>query len=63
MGVGLFPMSCLFPMEAVQLRVKDIDFDYRCIQVWNGKGNKHRIVTLATELIPMLRNQILQVND
>ena len=50
-------------MEAVQLRVKDIDFDYKCIQVWNGKGNKHRIVTLATELIPMLRNQILHVDD
>ena len=50
-------------MEAVQLRVKDIDFDYKCIQVWNGKGNKHRIVTLATELIPMLRNQILNVDD
>jgi integrase len=45
-------------MEAVKLRVKDIDFDYKCIQVWNGKGNKHRIVTLANELIPMLRNQI-----
>jgi integron integrase len=55
--------SGLRVMEAVQLRVKDIDFDYKCIQVWNGKGNKHRIVTLATELIPMLRNQILNVDD
>jgi integron integrase len=55
--------SGLRVMEAVQLRVKDIDFDYKCIQVWNGKGNKHRIVTLATELIPMLRTQILNVDD
>lgn len=55
--------SGLRVMEAVQLRVKDIDFDYKCIQVWNGKGNKHRIFTLATELIPMLRNQILNVDD
>ncbi|MDP2486645.1 integron integrase [Pseudoalteromonas marina] len=50
-------------MEAVQLRVKDIDFDYKCIQIWNGKGNKHRIVTLATELLPLLRNQIMQVEE
>ena len=60
---GLMYGSGLRVMEAVQLRVKDIDFDYKCIQVWNGKGNKHRIVTLATELIPMLRNQILHVDD
>lgn len=60
---GLMYGSGLRVMEAVQLRVKDIDFDYKCIQVWNGKGNKHRIVTLATELIPMLRNQILNVDD
>ena len=45
------------------LRVKDIDFDYKCIQIWNGKGNKHRIVTLATELLPLLRNQIMQVEE
>ncbi|MBD56062.1 integron integrase [uncultured Pseudoalteromonas sp.] len=51
------------PDEAVQLRVNDIDFDYKCIQIWNGKGNKHRIVTLAKELIPLLRNQILQVEE
>ena len=50
-------------MEAVQLRVQDIDFDYKSIRVWNGKGNKHRIVTLATELIPLLRNQIMQVDE
>ena len=39
--------SGLRVMEVVKLRVQDIDFDYRCIRVWNGKGNKHRIVTLA----------------
>ncbi|TMO59424.1 integron integrase [Pseudoalteromonas aurantia] len=60
---GLMYGSGLRVMEAVQLRVKDIDFDYKCIQVWCGKGNKHRIVTLATELIPLLRNQILQVDE
>ncbi len=55
--------SGLRVMEAVQLRVKDIDFDYKCIQVCNGKGNKHRIVTLAAELFPMLRTQILNVDN
>ncbi|WP_448567287.1 integron integrase [Thalassotalea ganghwensis] len=60
---GLMYGSGLRVMEAVQLRAKDIDFDYKCIQVWNGKGNKHRIVTLATELIPLLRNQIMQVEE
>ncbi len=45
-------------MEAVRLRVQDIDFDFRCIRVWNGKGGKHRTVTLAPELVPHLRAQI-----
>ena len=55
--------SGLRSMEAVQLRVQDIDFDYKCVRVWNGKGNKHRIVTLAVELVPLIRNQIIQVNE
>ncbi len=46
--------SGLRVMETVQLRVQDIDFDYKCIRIWNGKGNKHRVVTLATELIPII---------
>ena len=60
---GLMSGSGLRVMEAVQLRVQDIDFDYKCLRVWNGKGNKHRVVTLATELIPLLRNQIIQVDE
>jgi integrase len=60
---GLMYGSGLRVMETVQLRVQDIDFDYKCIRVWNGKGNKHRIVTLANELIPSLRNQIMQVDE
>ncbi len=50
-------------MEAIRLRVQDIDFDYRCIRVFNGKGGKHRTVTLANELLPLLRNQINTVTD
>ena len=49
-------------MEAVRLRVKDIDFDYCCIRVWNGKGGKHRTVTMAAELKTALRSQITKAN-
>lgn len=45
-------------METVRLRVHDINFDYHCIQVWNGKGGKHRTVTLATELVQAIKEQI-----
>ena len=45
-------------MEAVRLRVQDIDFDYLSIQIWHAKGGKHRRVTLAKELIEPLKNQI-----
>lgn len=60
---GLMYGSGLRVMEALQLRVQDIDFDYKCVRVWNGKGNKNRIVTLAEELFPALRNQIIQTNE
>lgn len=50
-------------MEAVRLRVKDIDFDYCCVRVWNGKGGKHRTVTLARELKEGLELQIRRVED
>lgn len=45
-------------MEAVRLRINDIDFDYCCVRVWNGKGGKHRVVTLAPELKKFLAIQI-----
>lgn len=45
-------------MEAVRLRVQDIDFDYSCLRVWNGKGGKHRVVTLAPETHSALKSQI-----
>ncbi|WP_085297528.1 integron integrase [Cognaticolwellia mytili] len=45
-------------METVRLRIQDIDFNYNSIQVWNGKGGKHRRVTLAAELTSSLKAQI-----
>ncbi len=49
-------------MEAMRLRVHDVDFTYKSIRVWNGKGGKHRTVTLAPELIGHIQNQINLVN-
>ncbi len=45
-------------MEAMRLRIRDVDFDYLSLQIWFGKGGKHRRVTLAQELIQPLRDQI-----
>jgi len=53
--------SGLRRIELVRLRVKDIDFDYQQIRVINGKGGKHRLVTLARELFEPLRAQIKKV--
>lgn len=49
-------------MEAVNLRIQDINFDYLSINIWRGKGGKHRSVTLAPELIEQLQDQIAKVN-
>ncbi len=54
--------SGLRRIELIRLRVKDIDFDYRQLRVLFGKGGKHRIVTLAEELLQPLRQQINQVS-
>lgn len=63
------PASCALPikllyasglrlMESVRLRIQDIDFDYLSVQIWHGKGGKHRRVTLAKELVDPLKKQI-----
>jgi len=49
-------------MEAVRLRVQDIDFDHFTVRVWQGKGAKNRCVTLAKELVGPLKMQINTVN-
>ena len=40
------------------LAVQDIDFNYGCLRIWNGKGGKHRQVTLAPQLHDGLKQQI-----
>jgi integron integrase len=53
--------SGLRRVEAVRMRIKDIDFDHHQLQVWNGKGRHHRLTTLAPELVPPLQAQIDRV--
>jgi len=45
-------------MEVTRLRIQDIDFNYLSVNIWNGKGGKHRSVTLAKELVSALKVQI-----
>ena len=58
LAVSILYASGLRLMECMRLRVQDIDFDFKSIRVWHGKGGKHRVVTLADNLIPTLRQQI-----
>jgi integron integrase len=44
-------------MEAMRLRIKDVDFDRRVIVVRDGKGGKDRVVMLPSTLLPALRGQ------
>ncbi|MCP4325136.1 MAG: integron integrase [Alteromonadales bacterium] len=59
--VKLLYASGLRLMESVRLRIQDIDFDYLSVQIWHGKGGKHRRVTLAKELAEPLKKQIALV--
>lgn len=43
---------------ALQLRVKDIDFENQSIIVRCGKGGKDRVVRLPASLIPAMRGQL-----
>jgi integron integrase len=48
-------------MEAVRLRVKDIDFPHHAVFVRDGKGRKDRVVTLADELLEPLARHLESV--
>ena len=65
-GMSLLVASLLYGsglrlIEVVRLRVNDIDFDQLQVRIWNGKGFKHRLTTLAPELVPVLRDQVQKV--
>lgn len=44
--------------EALQLRVKDVDFEFRTVTVRCSKGGKDRAVMLPATLVPVLREQL-----
>ncbi|MCA1625373.1 MAG: integron integrase [Acidobacteria bacterium] len=46
--------------EALRLRVKDLDFGFKQIDVRNGKGGKDRFTVLPTKLIEPLQKQLLK---
>jgi integrase len=46
-------------MEAMRLRIKDVDFDWHVIIVREAKGGKDRVVMLPRSLAPALRAQLL----
>src|SRR5262245_33616949 len=48
-------------IEAVRLRVKDIDFSMKQLTVRSGKGNKDRFTTFPATLTPLLQNHLARV--
>ena len=59
--VKLLYGSGLRILEAVRLRVKDVDFEMKQVTVRSGKGDKDRFTTLSTILIPLLQNHLQRV--
>jgi integron integrase len=45
-------------MEAVRLRVKDIDYQMKQLTVRSGKGDKDRFTTFPASLIPLIQNHL-----
>jgi integron integrase len=58
---GLLYGSGLRLMEALRLRVKDVDFDYQQITVRSGKGEKDRRTILPQPLTEPLQYQLARV--
>jgi integron integrase len=48
-------------MEAVRLRVQDIDYDRKQISVRSGKGAKDRFTTFPGSIVPLLENHLVNV--
>jgi integron integrase len=59
---GLLYGSGLRLMEAVTLRVKDLDFDRREIRVHGGKGDKDRVTVLPGSLVADLKRHLAEVS-
>ena len=50
-------------MEALRLRVKDIDFGQGTITIHDGKGSKHRVVTLPRALESVLLRHLADARE
>ena len=59
--VKLLYGSGLRILEAVRLRVKDVDFAMKQVTVRSGKGEKDRFTTLSASLIPLLQDHLRRV--
>lgn len=59
--VKLLYGSGLRIMEALRLRVHDIDFQMKQLTVRSGKGDKDRMTTFPASLTPLLQNRLTRV--
>jgi len=50
-------------MEALRLRVHDIDYDLKQITVRSGKGNKDRVTPFPVSLTPLLQSHLTRVKS
>ncbi|AFY29488.1 integron integrase [Cyanobium gracile] len=63
LAVGLLYGSGLRLMEALRLRVKDVDVQRRELTVRDGKGGKDRLTLLPQSLVPGLQEHLLKVRQ
>ena len=63
LAVGLLYGSGLRLMEALRLRVKDLDLERRQLAVRDGNGNKDRLTVLPESLVPVLQEHLLKVHS
>ena len=61
--VGLLYGSGLRLMEALRLRVKDLDLERRELTVRDGKGSKDRLTVLPQSLVTALQEHLLGVRS
>ena len=59
--VKLLYGSGLRAMEALRLRVHDIDYDLKQITVRSGKGNKDRVTPFPVSVAPLLQSHLTRV--
>jgi integron integrase len=50
-------------MEALRLRIKDVDLEHPQITVRDGKGGKDRVTVLPQSLLPELRRHLAALHD